>query len=91
MQACPVLAEFVTSMTLMLETSTMDQVSFNKSWILTCLGHPMKPHRLAMTHNLVLNYGLQKHMHVYRPQRATVEQLTEFHSEDYIEFLQRYC
>ena len=27
-------------------------------------GHPMKPHRLAVTHSLVLNYGLHKHMQV---------------------------
>jgi hypothetical protein len=25
----------------------------------------MKPHRLAMTHQLVLGYGLHKHMDVY--------------------------
>lgn len=25
----------------------------------------MKPHRLAMTHHLVLGYGLHKHMDVY--------------------------
>ena len=28
-------------------------------------GHPMKPHRIKMTHNLVLNYGLFKTMEVY--------------------------
>lgn len=28
-------------------------------------GHPMKPHRIKMTHNLLLNYGLYKHMEVY--------------------------
>ena len=27
-------------------------------------GHPMKPHRLALTHSLVLNYGLYKSMEV---------------------------
>ena len=27
-------------------------------------GHPMKPHRLTLTHNLVFNYGLHKHMQV---------------------------
>lgn len=27
--------------------------------------HPMKPHRLCMTHHLVLGYGLHKHMDVY--------------------------
>ena len=28
-------------------------------------GHPMKPHRLALTHSLVLNYGLYKKMEVH--------------------------
>ena len=27
-------------------------------------GHPMKPHRLSVTHSLVLNYGLHKQMQV---------------------------
>ena len=27
-------------------------------------GHPMKPHRVRMTHNLVINYGLYKQMEV---------------------------
>ena len=27
-------------------------------------GHPMKPHRLSVTHSLVLNYNLHKHMQV---------------------------
>ena len=29
------------------------------------LGHPMKPHRIRMTHNLLLNYGLYKKMEIY--------------------------
>jgi len=31
-----------------------------------CTGtnHPMKPHRIAVTHNLVLSYGLYKKMKV---------------------------
>ena len=28
-------------------------------------GHPMKPHRIVMTHNLVLGYELHKHMQVF--------------------------
>lgn len=52
-------------------------------------GHPMKPHRIKMTHNLVLNYGLHKGMEVYRPHLSTQEELCKFHTEDYIEFLQR--
>lgn len=28
-------------------------------------GHPMKPHRIRMTHSLVMNYGLYKKMEIY--------------------------
>ena len=34
-------------------------------------GHPMKPHRMRMTHNLLLNYGLYRKMEVCRPHKAT--------------------
>ena len=27
--------------------------------------HPMKPQRIKMTHNLILNYGLYKKMEIY--------------------------
>lgn len=45
--------------------------------------HPMKPHRLALTHNLVLNYGLYKKMQVYKPRPATNDDLLKYHSEVY--------
>ena len=28
-------------------------------------GHPMKPHRIRMTHNLLLNYGMYQKMEIY--------------------------
>ena len=52
-------------------------------------GHPMKPHRLAVTHSLVFNYDLHNHMTVFRPSIATSQDLTKFHDEDYIKFLQK--
>lgn len=52
-------------------------------------GHPMKPHRIRMTHTLLLNYGIYKHMQVFRPQLAGVEDMTQFHADDYIAFLQK--
>uniref|UniRef100_UPI00358F3471 histone deacetylase 3 isoform X3 n=1 Tax=Myxine glutinosa TaxID=7769 RepID=UPI00358F3471 len=52
-------------------------------------GHPMKPHRLALTHSLVLHYGLHKKMMVYKPYRASQHDMCRFHSEEYIDFLQR--
>ncbi|XP_062066173.1 histone deacetylase 1-like [Lepus europaeus] len=50
-------------------------------------GHPMKPHRIRMTHNLLLNYGLYRKMEIYRPHKANAEEMTKYHSEDYIKFL----
>jgi len=50
-------------------------------------GHPMKPHRIRMTHNLLLNYGLYRKMHIYRPHKAVFEDMTKYHSDDYVKFL----
>lgn len=37
--------------------------------------HPMKPQRLAVTHSLVLHYGMYKKMQVYRPYRASAHDM----------------
>eukprot|EP00762_Andalucia_godoyi_P001213 ANDGO_02022.mRNA.1 Histone deacetylase 1 len=52
-------------------------------------GHPMKPHRIKMTHNLLLNYGLYKHLDVYRPHLASEAEISRFHADDYVDFLRR--
>jgi len=49
--------------------------------------HPMKPHRLKLAHHLVLSYGLYKDMDCYRPHPASLGELTQFHSEEYINFM----
>ncbi|KAA3679864.1 histone deacetylase 3 [Paragonimus westermani] len=49
--------------------------------------HPMKPHRLTLTHTLVVNYGLTDCMKVYRPNRASMNDMISFHTQDYVEFL----
>lgn len=51
------------------------------------LGHPMKPHRIRMTHSLLLNYGLYKKMEVFRPHLVAEQDMTMFHTDDYIHFL----
>lgn len=50
-------------------------------------GHPMKPHRIRMTHNLVVNYGLYRRMEVFRPRLVSPTAMTRFHSDDYVNFL----
>lgn len=52
-------------------------------------GHPMKPHRLRMTHSLLLAYGMYKKMEVYRPHPAQQTEMERFHATDYIQFLKR--
>ncbi|WVQ85137.1 hypothetical protein IAT38_007302 [Cryptococcus sp. DSM 104549] len=99
------------------------------------LGHPMKPHRIRMAHNLIVNYGMcdeegeehgekyvweeegkrrtndesigmlgggaeeaweraalrgarSKSMQVFKPRRATKGEMTRFHTDEYIDFLE---
>ena len=52
-------------------------------------GHPMKPHRLALTNELVKAYGLHNHLHLYSLRPATEPEMAMFHSEDYLDFLKR--
>jgi histone deacetylase 1/2 len=52
-------------------------------------GHPMKPHRLKLTHHLLLTYGLYRKMDVYRPHKSSAREMTRFHSEEYINFLEK--
>lgn len=51
--------------------------------------HPMKPFRLMLTDHLVSSYGLHEQMDLYKPRAATRDELLAFHSEDYVDFLQR--
>ncbi|KAK4477791.1 hypothetical protein RD792_017053 [Penstemon davidsonii] len=52
-------------------------------------GHPMKPHRMRMTHALLTQYGLLDHMHVLKPNPAREKDLCRFHADDYVYFLRR--
>lgn len=50
-------------------------------------GHPMKPHRIRMTHALLAHYGLLQHMQVHKPYPARDRDLCRFHADDYVSFL----
>lgn len=52
-------------------------------------GHPMKPHRIRLAHSLVMNYGVYKHLEVYRAKPAVFMEMTQFHTDEYIDFLQK--
>ncbi|KAI1488249.1 histone deacetylase phd1 [Biscogniauxia mediterranea] len=49
--------------------------------------HPMKPWRLTLTKSLVSAYGMNFAMDNYSVRAATFEELTAFHTEDYVNFL----
>ncbi|CAN8232351.1 unnamed protein product [Cochlearia groenlandica] len=49
--------------------------------------HPMKPHRIRMSHNLIINYGLHRRLEIRRPKLAEASDISRFHSQDYVDFL----
>ena len=49
--------------------------------------HPMKPLRVSMTYSLMINYELFHHMDILKPTKASYNDLLDFHSSDYIDFL----
>ncbi|KAL1926372.1 hypothetical protein VTP01DRAFT_5893 [Rhizomucor pusillus] len=51
-------------------------------------GHYMKPKRMHMVHNMVVNYGLYNKMDIVKPVRMSAFEMTRFHSDEYINFLQ---
>ncbi|EOD48467.1 putative histone deacetylase rpd3 protein [Neofusicoccum parvum UCRNP2] len=52
-------------------------------------GHPMKPHRIRMAHSLIMNYGLYKKLEIYRAKPASKFEMTQFHTDEYVDFLQK--
>ncbi|KAL6714170.1 histone deacetylase [Lecanora helva] len=52
-------------------------------------GHPMKPHRIRMAHSLIMNYGLYKKMEIYRAKPANKLEMTQFHTDEYVDFLNK--
>ncbi|ERM94967.1 histone deacetylase 19 [Amborella trichopoda] len=50
-------------------------------------GHPMKPHRIRMTHALLAHYGLLHQMQVLKPFPSRDRDLCKFHADDYVAFL----
>lgn len=48
----------------------------------------MKPIRMKMAHQLIVNYGLYRKMDVYEPHTASLNELMNFHTQDYIEYIE---
>ena len=51
--------------------------------------HPMKPWRLTLTNKIIMAYGMHEAMDVYLSRAATYQEMTDYHKQDYIEFLRR--
>lgn len=49
----------------------------------------MKPTRIRMCHSLVMNYGLYKQMEIFRAKPATKREMSQFHTDEYVDFLHR--
>ncbi|CEH17787.1 histone deacetylase [Ceraceosorus bombacis] len=52
-------------------------------------GHPMKPTRIRMCHSLVMQYGLYKKMEIFRAKPATKREMSQFHTDEYVDFLSK--
>ena len=40
-----------------------------------------------MAHQLLLSYGVYTQLEIFRPGLCTAEDMTKFHSDEYVEFL----
>ncbi|TVY75939.1 Histone deacetylase phd1 [Lachnellula suecica] len=50
--------------------------------------HPMKPWRLTLAKGLIMAYGMHSAMDTYLSRPATKEELEDFHSGEYLDYLQ---
>ncbi|KAJ3441920.1 histone deacetylase rpd3 [Anaeramoeba flamelloides] len=50
--------------------------------------HPMKPKRIRLTHDLITGYGLHTKMDICPINKSTRKELCQFHSEEYLKFLE---
>lgn len=50
--------------------------------------HPMKPWRLTLTKALIMSYGMHAAMDTYVSRQATQEEMEEFHTPEYLKYLQ---
>lgn len=52
--------------------------------------HPMKPKKVAMTHDIVEKSDLLHFMDLYRPPKVGKNFLTTYHSDEYIDYMENY-
>ena len=49
----------------------------------------MKPQRMRLANELVLSYGLHRKMDMFHSRAASASEMSVYHSQDYIQFLQK--
>ncbi|KRX05812.1 hypothetical protein PPERSA_02344 [Pseudocohnilembus persalinus] len=52
--------------------------------------HFMNPKRIAMAHSLIVGYGVYASLDHYETREASAQELVQFHSQDYIDYLSNY-
>lgn len=50
----------------------------------------MDPKRISMAHSLIVGYGIYKLLDVYQSKEAAKSELTMFHSDDYVSYLENF-
>ncbi|CAB3405425.1 unnamed protein product [Caenorhabditis bovis] len=51
--------------------------------------HPMKPQRLQVCNDLIVSYGLDKKLKIVESPKLEPEDLLQFHTNEYVDFLRR--
>ena len=51
--------------------------------------HPMKPFRIKVAHELIVETEVYEKMNDYRPHIATDDEICQFHSRKYLKFLSK--
>ncbi|XP_071078644.1 histone deacetylase 8-like [Haliotis cracherodii] len=62
---------------------------YSETYVNICDKMPRVELRASMVHSLIEAYGLVKYMKVIPPREATASELLQFHSSEYIEFLEK--
>uniref|UniRef100_A0AAV2KPB0 Histone deacetylase domain-containing protein n=1 Tax=Knipowitschia caucasica TaxID=637954 RepID=A0AAV2KPB0_KNICA len=62
---------------------------YSPGYVEKCDSLSKVPNRASMVHSLIEAYGLLPHMRVLEPAVATTEEMAKFHSDSYLEHLQK--
>lgn len=52
--------------------------------------HPMKPKKVAITHDIIEKNGLLEKMDIYSPPLVSKKHLLSYHSSEYLDYMRDY-